>query len=185
MITILNNPELFPSANGYLWHVVESDNSGTAGFKYVFDIYVGGNLVTRIKNFPNPVSSEGVINVAPIVRAYIENYFKPSGNSMLAYSGDDMRVDYELKVGEEISGTVTTNLATVTGSAYNYCEPLFADVLAINNNTPLSISDYYNNLLIYNFQDNWLTERNIEDIGIEYGDNFYVSYFKKALVVIQ
>jgi hypothetical protein len=63
-------------------------------------------------------------------------------------------------------------------SAYNYYPPLFADIFFVNNDTPLVLSDYYENLLIENFTDDWLTERDNQQIGIEYGDNFYATYLK-------
>jgi hypothetical protein len=42
----------------------------------------------------------------------------------------------------------------------------------------LVLSDYYDNLLLENYTDDWLTERDTDNIVLEYGDNFYATYLK-------
>lgn len=180
-ITILDTPALYSSMHDDLWFVSSSTNAGTTNFKFVYDVVVGGNLVARSKVFPSPSGNYGVFNASPIVRAFAENYFEPSGNSILVASNNKFKVDYTIQIGEEVSGVVTTNLASGNYSAYNFYPPLFADILAVKNNIPLVLSSYYDNLLIQNFTDDWLTERDTDEITIEFGDNFYASYFRKTL----
>jgi len=177
-VTVLDSPAVYSSMNDDLWYVSSSTNAGTVNFKFVYDVKINGNLVARSKVFPDPVNSYGIFNASPVVRAYITNYFEPSGNSILVASNDKIKVNYTLEIGEEVSGTVTTNMASGEFSAYNFYPPLFADILAVKNNTPLVLSSYYDNLLIDNFSDDWLTERDTEEIITEYGDNFYATYFK-------
>jgi hypothetical protein len=176
-ITILDTPAAYSSMHDDLWYVASSTNSGTTNFKFIVDVYVNGALAGRSKVFPSPSGSYGVYNASPIVRSYVTNYFEPSGTSILVSSNDKIKVNYVISVGEEVSGVTTANLASGSFSAYNFYPPLFADILATNAEIPLVLSDYYNNLLIENFSDDWLTERN-EVVDIEYGDNFYATFFK-------
>lgn len=121
-ITINSTPALYSSLHSALYFVVTSNNTGQTNFKYVCDIYVDGNLVTRLKSFPQPSSTKGIFNVAPIIRNYWNSYFKPniSTYSAIPYSGSDIYVDYEIKFGEEYDATTYTNLATSARRAYNY-----------------------------------------------------------------
>lgn len=183
-ITIESSPAPYSSMHDDLWYVSSSTNVGQTAFKFVYDIYVNGSQVSRTKIYPSPSAegSYGVFNASPIVRAYVTNYFEPSGSSILVASNDKIKVDSTIKIGEEYvsGGNLVTNLNLVSGalSSYNYYPPLFADILFTNNNTPLVLSNYYDNLLIENFTDDWLTERDNDNITIEYGDNFYATYFR-------
>ena len=183
-ITIQSSPAPYSSMHDDLWFVSSSNNVTNASFKFVYDVYVNGSQVSRTKIYPSPSAegSYGVFNASPMVRAYVTNYFEPSGSSILVASNDKIKVASQIKIGEEyISGgnlVTISNLASGALSAYNYYPPLFADILFTNAETPLVLSDYYDNLLIENFTDDWLTERQNNNITIEYGDNFYATYFK-------
>jgi hypothetical protein len=176
-ITILDTPASYSSMHDDLWYVASSTNSGTTNFKFIVDVYVDSVLAGRSKVFPSPSGSYGVYNASPIVRSYVTNYFEPSGSSILVSSNDKLKVNYIIAVGEEVSGVVTANMASGSFSAYNFYPPLFADILATNAEIPLVLSTYYNNLLIDNFSDDWLSERS-ETVDIEYGDIFYATFFK-------
>jgi len=183
-ITIQSSPAPYSSMHDDLWFVSSSTNVGLTAFKFVYDVYVNNAQVSRTKVYPSPSAegSYGVFNASPMVRSYVTNYFEPSGSSILVASNDKIKVDSQIRVGEEyVSGgnlITTSNLASGALAAYNYYPPLFADILFVNNNTPLVLSDYYDNLLLENFTDDWITERDNEKITIEYGDNFYATYFK-------
>ena len=183
-ITIQSSPAPYSSMHDDLWFVSSSTNIGELAFKFVYDVYVNGSQVSRTKVYPSPSAegSYGVFNASPMVRSFVTNYFEPSGSSILVSSNDKIKVDSQIRVGEEyVSGgslITTSNLASGALAAYNYYPPLFADILFVNNNTPLVLSDYYDNLLLENFTDDWITERDNEKITIEYGDNFYATYFK-------
>lgn len=183
-ITVQSSPAAYSSMHDDLWFVSSSSNVGQTTFKFVYDIYVSGALVNRVKVFPNPSAegSYGVYNASPVVRAYVTNYFEPSGTSILVASNDKVKVDYTYSIGEEyVSGGATisnTNLASGALSAYNFYQPLFTDILSAKNNSPITLSTYYNNQLTSNFTDNWLTERDVDNINVEYGDKFYATYLK-------
>jgi len=72
-ITIKSAPQAsgFVSANEEVWHVVDSTNKDVIGFKYIFDLYKSGNLLTRITNSPYGDDGYGVINVGNIVRSAV------------------------------------------------------------------------------------------------------------------
>ncbi|CAB4122092.1 hypothetical protein UFOVP19_53 [uncultured Caudovirales phage] len=185
-ITIQSSPAPYSSMHDSLWYVSSSSNVGQTSFKFVYDVYVNGSQVSRTKIFPAPSAegSYGVFNASPMVRAFATNYFEPSGSSILQASNNKLRVDATIQVGEEyVSGgnmVTLTNLVSGALSAYNYYQPMFADVLYTTSETPLVLSDYYDNLLIENFSDEWLTERDVNEIDIEHGDNFYATYFRKT-----
>lgn len=151
-ITLESGPAALSSMHDDLWHVASSTNSGQTGFKYVFDVYVASVLVARVKQVPDPDSGYGIFNAGNIVRSYVASYFKPialtSTPSVFNYTGTDIYVSYELKVGEDYGGTMTTNLATVTTAAYNYANPIYRDYttayLSTYNNKFLTIRDKTN-----------------------------------------
>ena len=126
-ITVNSVPATYPSMHEDLWFVASSTNVGVTNFKFVYDVYINGAQVSRNKIFPSPSAegSYGVFNASPMVRAYVTNYFEPSGNTVLMASNDKIKVDYQVRIGEEVSGTVTPNLASGSYSAYNYYAPLF------------------------------------------------------------
>jgi len=121
-IAINSSPAAYSSIHAPLYYVVGSNNNLQTNFKYVCDVYVDGSLVTRLKSFPQPVSTKGIFNIAPIVRNYWNSYFKPNISSFSAfpYTGSDIYVPFEVKFGEEYGGVLYTNLETSTGRAYNY-----------------------------------------------------------------
>ena len=179
-ITINSQPATFPSMHDDLWFVASSNNVGTTNFKFVYDIYINGSQVSRNKIFPSPSAdgSYGVFNASPVVRSYVTNYFEPSGTTVLMASNDKIKVDYQMRIGEEVSGAVIANLASGNFSAYNYYAPLFGDIFTENGDIPLVLSDYYDNLLIENYTDDWLSDRDSLEIPIEYGDQFFITFLK-------
>jgi hypothetical protein len=179
-ITVNSVPATYASMHDDLWFVASSTNSGTTNFKFVYDVYINGSQVSRNKIFPSP-SAEGfygVFNASPIVRSYVTNYFEPSGSSVLVASNDKIKVDYQVRIGEEVSGAVVTNLASGSYAAYNYYAPLFGDIFTENGDIPLVLSSYYDNLLIENYTDDWLSDRDNSDIPIEFGDQFFMTFLK-------
>jgi hypothetical protein len=179
-ITINSTPATYPTMHEDLWFVASSTNVGTTNFKFVYDVYINNAQVSRNKIYPSPSAegSYGVFNASPMVRAYVTNYFEPSGSSVLVASNDKIKVDYQVKIGEDLNGTVTANLASGSYSAYNYYSPLFGDIFTENGNVPLVLSNYYDNLLIENYTDDWLSDRDNSDITIEYGDQFFITFLK-------
>lgn len=171
-ITLESAPEALPSMHDDLWHVASSTNSSQTGFKYVFDVYVASNLVARVKQVPDPVSGYGIFNAANIVRSYWESYFKPialtSTPSVFNYTGTDIYVSYELKVGEEYGGTTYTNLANVTISAYNYVNPIYRD---------------YTTGYLSSYNNKFLTSRDKSNIEVRTDERCYIGYLVQTPTV--
>lgn len=118
-ITINSSPNTYQSFHEDLWFVVSSTNTGQTNFKYVFDVYINGTLVSRVKSFPQPSTGKGIFNAANIVRNYWSSYFKPSATAF-SYVGSDIRINYIVKYGEEYGGTLYTNLDETDTDAFNY-----------------------------------------------------------------
>ena len=127
-ITINSTPEAYPSAHDDLYFVVTSDNYAQAGFKYVFDVYISGTLITRIKLFPDPSNTKGIFNAGSVVRSYLAGYFKPNATTTaFAYTGNDLYINYEIRFGEDYGGTTYTNLTSGQYRAFNFVNPIFRD----------------------------------------------------------
>ncbi len=157
-IVINSSPDIYSSLHAPLWYVVGSNNNLQTNFKYVCDVYVGGNLVTRLKSYPQPVSTKGIFNVSPIIRNYWASYFKPNITipSTFSYTGSDVYVDFEIKFGEEYDGTTYTNLVTSTKRAYNYVQDYLYTPTSPMYLTPLEYETQY--------QGNFISNRDFSNI---------------------
>jgi hypothetical protein len=151
-ITINSSPDIYSSLHAPLWYVVGSNNTNQTNFKYVCEVYVGGNLVATLKSFPQPVSSKGIFNVAPIIRNYWASYFKPDivTPSAFSYTGSDIYVDFEIKFGEQYDSTTYLNLATSTKRAYNYVQDYLYTPSSPMYLTPLEYETQYQGNFISN-----------------------------------
>lgn len=162
-ITILTNPGTYPSAHRPLNFVVSSTNSAVVNFKYVFDVYVNGVIVSRVKIFPETVSGYGIFDAGKIVRNYLATYFKPATTqTVFNYTGTDISVSYDVKFGEDYGGVTYTNLATGSYKAYNYFMPVFRNH-AIN---------YFQQ-----FQNSWLSNRNLTNMDAAMDEKCFISFF--------
>ncbi len=151
-ITINSSPDNYSSLHAPLYFVLSSTNTAQTNFKYVCDIYVAGNLVARLKSFPQPVSSKGIFNVAPIIRNYWSSYFKPNITipQAFSYKGSDIYVDFEVKFGEEYSGTTYLDLETTSKFAYNYVQDYLYTPTSQPYVTPLEYETQYQGNIISN-----------------------------------
>ena len=129
-ITIKSAPQAsgYVSANEDVWHVVDSTNKAITGFKYLFDIYKGAELLTRVTNSPYGDDNYGVINVGNIVRSTVAvdtladlnmsiNYI--DGLSALNAGADFWWGEYDVRYGEICGATTTENDASGTYRVYN------------------------------------------------------------------
>lgn len=156
-ITINSSPASYQSVHEDLWFVVSSTNTAQTSFKYVFDIYIGANLVARIKSFPEPVTAKGIFNAATIVRNYINNYFTPNISTTLFSSvSSDIRVPYTIQFGEEYNGTLYTNLANGSYNAYNYYPNILDGISSFNGTF---YDGYKGQLLTRRDKQNYITRR--------------------------
>jgi hypothetical protein len=130
-ITSLFAPSGEPSVQDTLWHVVSSTNVAGQDFKFVFDIFVGGVQQVRVKQFPDPTTTNGYFDAGPIVRnGFTYNWFVPENATDDVYlcqpsaSGEISQL-YQIRFGEDVSGITTSNLASGEVRAYNWAPPAF------------------------------------------------------------
>lgn len=128
MSITLINPSGYPSAQDNLWSIAYSSNSGQVDFKYVFDVFVDGVQLVRTKIFPEPSNGRGYFDAMPIVKNEITYaWFNPEFINGMALTHSDTlnQKTYQLRVGEDYSGTTYLNLVSGNVTAYNYSAPLF------------------------------------------------------------
>ena len=131
MSITLINPSGYPSAQDNLWSIAYSSNSGQTDFKYVFDVYVDGVQLVRTKVFPEPSNGRGYFDAMPIVKNEITyGWFQPVSttfNQEMTLTASDTLNEkiYQLRVGEDYSGTTYLNLVSGNVTTYNYSAPLF------------------------------------------------------------
>ncbi len=165
-ITINSTPEAYPSAHDDMYFVATSDNVAQAGFKFVFDVYISSNLVSRIKLFPDPTNAKGIFNAGGIVRDYIAGYFKPNTTqTSFSYTGNDIYIDYEVRFGEDYGGTTYTNLASGTYKAFNFVNPIFRNFS----------TSYYQPKI-----NTWLTSRDVAAADVQMGEKLYAGWLNTA-----
>ncbi len=149
MSITLINPSGYPSAQDNLWSIAYSSNSGQVDFKYVFDVFVDGVQLVRTKVFPEPSNGRGYFDAMPIVKNEITyGWFQPVSttfNQEMTLTASDTLNEkiYQLRVGEDYSGTTYLNLVSGNVTTYNYSAPLF-------KRRQINIGQKFNN---------WLTNR--------------------------
>jgi len=131
MSITLINPSGYPSAQDNLWSIAYSSNSGQVDFKYVFDVFVDGVQLVRTKVFPEPSNGRGYFDAMPVVSNEITyGWFQPVSttfNQEMTLTASDTLNEkiYQLRVGEDYSGTTYLNLVSGNVTTYNYSAPLF------------------------------------------------------------
>lgn len=170
-MTIQNTPA--NCANDAIYFVVSSTNTAQSNFKYIADVYVGGVQRARLKGFPDPEtggSKYGIFEVSRVVKDYLTTYFDPQdGTELFSFSSgipnQHIKVDYEIKFGEEYGGSAYYDQVSGGYAAFNYYKPLFQDIKANDN-----ITDYDNK---------FLTDRDITKVEAEFNAPLFISFFNK------
>lgn len=180
-IVINTNPTGTPSVHDNLWHVVSSSNSGVTDFKYVFDIWVGGIQKIRVKQFPEPDNGRGYFDAGPVVRNEMTyGWFEPTNASAYVDQPDmngEIGIVYALRVGEDVSGVTTTNMASGEVSGYNWAQPMFRRRVT-------GLSDKLNK---------WLTNRPLTagiksvsaDIAQSASENLFIGFYTDASLTLK
>lgn len=88
-----------------------ADPTTYPNYKYVLDVYVGSDLVGRLKANPDPTNLLGIFDVSRILRYYVPEY-RLKANYSNASETYDIDISYHVEVGEEYSDTTYTNLIT-------------------------------------------------------------------------
>lgn len=162
-ITVNSAPSGSPSAQDNLWHVVTSDASGSPDMRYVFDVWVSGQQVVRVKQYPDPVTGRAYFDAGPVIRnQFTYEWFEPLGTAYVAQpdASGQMALTYQIRYGEDVSGITTANVASGNVTAYNYCPPLFKRRVD-------TIADKLNK---------WLTDRPLV-LSAGLGENIYLPFY--------
>jgi hypothetical protein len=173
MSITLINPSGFPSAQDNLWSIAYSSNSGQVDFKYVFDVFVDSVQLVRTKVFPEPSNGRGYFDAMPVVSNEITyGWFVPRNSvdaeaSWLTQSDTLNEKIYQIRVGEDYSGTTFLNLASGNVTAYNYSAPLF-------KRRQINIGQKLNN---------WLTNRPLR-IKAKTTDKILIPLFGSDILII-
>lgn len=161
-ITINSQPESFGSFHDDMWVVATSTNATTTNMKYVFDIRINSVLVARLRVFPDPTTDKGIVNIGNVIRNYWSSYFLPNTTrTLFSYNASGNIVTYTVQVGEDLNGTITTNLANFTASAWNFAPPAFRDWAGT----------YFVGKL-----DDWLTNRDRNGLTVYGDEKIFCSY---------
>jgi hypothetical protein len=128
-----------------LWHIASSSNSGQTDFKYVFDIYYKGQQLIRTKVYPEPTNGSGYFNASQVVRNEITyDWFQPKDIAFLNIfqpsTSGQIALTYDVRVGEDFSGTTILNLASGQTTAYNFIPQLL-------RRRKIKLSDYDNKFM--------------------------------------
>lgn len=109
-------------------------------YKYICDIYISADIVARLKAVPDPATGQGIFDIGPVIRSYIEQ--SATLNTGITAGSLTPYVEVQCKFGDEYGGTLYTNV-TVDSSRrfYNYYQQwpnLNSDVLTEFNSQWLS-----------------------------------------------
>jgi hypothetical protein len=119
-----------------------ADPTTYPNYKYVLDVYVGSDLVGRLKANPDPTNLLGIFDVSRILRYYVPEY-RLKANYSNASETYDIDLSYHVEVGEEYGDTTYTNIITdSTRTCYKtYAEKpyLSTDVITAKYGGPLSV----------------------------------------------
>lgn len=161
-ITIENAPNYYNCyVQDTMWHVASSSNSAIPDFKYVFDVWIDGVQKIRVKQYPEPGTSFGYFDAGPIVRNSMEyNWFDPSLINQDFYVNKIFKIDYDVRYGEEYSGTTTLNLTSGTTTAYNFRHDLFKRKAT---------------QIIGDFDNKFFSERS-KIVNVDFNNNFFIPY---------
>lgn len=113
-ISIISQPESPNIIGNTTEFVVLSNNIALANFKYVFDVYIGADLIARVKRTPAP-NGRGYFDLSNIGWQNIENDGDNLESQTLpAYLMTSGFVTFELEFGEEYGtpATIYSNLAS-------------------------------------------------------------------------
>lgn len=115
-LTILTAPSNTSSVSNEMLFIIQEPTKSVdpvtyPNYKYVLDIYVDSTLVARLKATPDPTYKFGKFDVSVILRDYVPVYGLKATyiNDVETY---DINLDYTVKLGEEYSDTLYTNLVT-------------------------------------------------------------------------
>lgn len=124
-LVINSTPANYSSAHDDLIFVVydsvkANDPATYNDFKYVCDVYIGTELVTRLKKSPQPDNKRGVFNIGQVVRSYVSAIFDPNPASLRAQQLgiNEFFINATVQFGDEYNLVLTTNITVDSARTY-------------------------------------------------------------------
>lgn len=117
-LTILTAPSDTSSVSNEMLFIIQEPTKSVdpvtyPNYKYVLDIYVDSALVARLKATPDPTYKFGKFDVSVILRDYVPVYGLKANYASQTETYNPI-LNYTVKLGEEYSDTLYTNLVTDT-----------------------------------------------------------------------
>lgn len=139
-----DEPAAFSSAHGDLVYVVhdtvKASSPSFPNFKYVADVYVNGDMVVRLKMFPDPVNNFGIFNIGNIVRNYVNSDMSnPDFSNIESDILDNYAALVHVKFGNEYGAIVTTYTNLIESDETNFYSYYTGRIISQGEN----LSGYY------------------------------------------
>ena len=106
-VSIVSQPSYPNATYTNLLYTISSNQSGQAQYQYVMDVKQGPNLLSRVKQYPNP-NSVAVFNPARILNDYIDydENWKITNTSSPVSSVQDFTISFGEEYGTSVSSSV-------------------------------------------------------------------------------
>jgi len=170
-ITINTNPGVGSSLQDNLWHVATSTNAAVPDMKYIFEVYLNGSKKISVRQFPDPTNGKSYFDASGTIKSTMTyTWFEPL-TTAYGYEPDvsgEVGQTYEIRVGEEVSGIATLNMASGITSVYNYTAPFFKRRVS-------GIGTMLNK---------WLTNRPLT-INAQLGQNIYIPFYTDEILQLK
>lgn len=111
--TIIAEPQNFTPAYNPVKFIIDSTNKNLDGFKYIFDVYNGGNFIGRFKVLPTFSTGYGELDLSKFLSTYVSWDFQP--NVTTDYDAVNCYYNYEVNTGEEYLAQFTYTAVSDSG----------------------------------------------------------------------
>ena len=170
-ITINTNPSAGSSLQDNLWHVATSTNASVTDMKYIFEVYLNGTKKISVRQFPDPTNGKSYFDASGTIKSTMTyNWFEPL-TTAYGYEPNvsgEVGQTYQIRVGEEVSGIATLNMASGITSVYNYTAPFFKRRVS-------GIGSMLNK---------WLTNRPLT-INAQLAQNIYIPFYTDEILQLK
>lgn len=129
-ITILQQPTDYTPGGNFIVFIVGSTNVAQPNFKYVANVSINGNMIAKLKAFPNPSNDDrAVFNVQELVRNFFDVIPRIGDGSIVpadTFACDSQIASLQVEFVEEYTGAPAnseeSNLITLWNGAFDVME---------------------------------------------------------------
>ena len=165
IVSVQHRPYVWnPSYTDLVWQCL-SDKTGQLDFKYIFDVYVNGQYVNRIKQRPNP-AGYGLINLGQYAAGFLDpsqGILEDPANNTQWGVGQYIGGEIYVLTGEEYRGATGGVLTVYNGIGNTAGAPAFPlkargdGIVLATGNTGTNVrfhAGYKDSMATYNFEVN-------------------------------